>query len=315
MLKLKYVAAIIPALIFSSTYGHAESITQIPKNSAFSANILPYKFQSYDQLHTTIHNNFTAVIDENIGNATPAHLRKLFDNLSDRELKDLATAYTNALNGKHANTLDSFAKKLDGKRLLRLEKAFGYLPVSVAVSAQASPEVRSYFEVNAKRLSVPQTGGVHTLASPTIDMTIPEIYLEYRTAPVGSLSVGGALVETATFVGVRVAGAYGVGNYIGNQVHQLIETYDPDIDDKIGGTLDSALRNLNNAATSLQQGQYEKAVDDVFGGWIQDSGVLGGDYGVMGAMESFILMGGANCNPDDALPNRVGVITNATPCF
>ena len=72
--------------------------------------------------------------------------------------------------------------------------------------------------------------------APTLDMTLYEIYLEFRTAAIGSLSVEAALYETAAFAGANLGTAFGVGLTIGTGIDWLIQTLDPPLWNMIGDT-------------------------------------------------------------------------------
>jgi hypothetical protein len=106
--------------------------------------------------------------------------------------------------------------------------------------------------------------------SVNIDMTLEEIYLEYRTAPFGSLSPAAALWETTAFAGKNVTIAAGAGYAIGTEIHNLIETYDPSLNDAIGGTLDIMLEHLMEAKTAAEQQQWIDAIKALFG--VHDDG-------------------------------------------
>jgi hypothetical protein len=96
-------------------------------------------------------------------------------------------------------------------------------------------------------------------------MTLEEIYLEYRTAPIGSLSRAGALAETAQFAGVHLAGAAWAGQLIGTGISWLIQTYAPSLDDAIGGTIGGMIDNFWSASNEMQEGHFEAAFDSLFG--------------------------------------------------
>ena len=96
-------------------------------------------------------------------------------------------------------------------------------------------------------------------------MTLEEIYLEFRTAPVGSLTPSAALAETAMYAGTWLYASWTIGSWIGNGLHQLIETYDPTLDETIGDTIGSMIDNFWMASDSVQQGHYEAAFDELFG--------------------------------------------------
>jgi hypothetical protein len=97
-------------------------------------------------------------------------------------------------------------------------------------------------------------------------MTPYEIYLEFRTAPFGSGSVLVALYEAAMFMGGKttLGGAITGGAAVGTAVSQVIQTYDPTLDDAIGGTVSNMIDQMAAAATALAVGQIQNAWDSLF---------------------------------------------------
>jgi hypothetical protein len=288
--------ALITALVLSvSLIGTAQAQVSTGETdfssstpSAFHANYAIRPGQSQQDVAAIIHSNFAAVIEENFARGNSAYTQRLIDNLSEKELHDLASAYTGSLSGQHAKALDSLAKKLDGKRLARVAGAFGYIPVSIAVSTHAPSDVQVVFEEKAKRSAVTPSGGKATIfAAPTIDMTIYEIYLEYRTAPIGSLSARSAIAETGIFAGDPLLRAFGAGYVIGTGINYLITNFAPELGDSIGGTIAGMAENIAAAGNSIQQGHYEQGLDNLLGGSIgargEATGNYSGDYGVSGS--------------------------------
>jgi hypothetical protein len=102
--------------------------------------------------------------------------------------------------------------------------------------------------------------------APTISMTPEMIYLEFRTATVGSLDVGAALWETAQFMGTRLSGAWAAGYYvIGTPISWLIQNYAPNLDDAIGGTVSNMIDQIVAAGDQADQGQFNAALRALFG--------------------------------------------------
>jgi hypothetical protein len=88
--------------------------------------------------------------------------------------------------------------------------------------------------------------------------------------PFAQYSPAAAAWETAAFAGTRLAAAYYLGEAIGTEIHNLIQTYDPSLDDAIGGTLDQMLQQLVNAQTAAEQQQWIAAIKALFG--VHDDG-------------------------------------------
>lgn len=85
-------------------------------------------------------------------------------------------------------------------------------------------------------------------------MTLEEIYLDFRTAPVGSLSPASAMSETALFASQRVLPAAAAGTAIGTGINYLIETYDPSLSDAIGGTIAGSIEAAQAAVLAFTPG-------------------------------------------------------------
>jgi hypothetical protein len=220
-----------------------------------------------------IHAQFASIIESNFrtGNA-----EKVIQNLSAKELNDLATRYRIESKVGTSPLLAIMATRLSDTSLVKIASAFGRDDVQAAVNTYASAEVKA--AVTPELAVLPTASMVTPMAAPTVDMTIQEIYLEFRTAPLGSLSVGGALSETAMFAGKDIAAAWWVGDAIGTQLSNAIQEYDPALDDAIGGTVSGMVNQIQGAANDVQQGELLKGVDDLFNGPVWGSGDYSGDY-------------------------------------
>jgi hypothetical protein len=126
------------------------------------------------------------------------------------------------------------------------------------------------------------------MAAPTLDMTIPEIYLEFRTAPVGNVGPAAAIAETTMYVSKNVGFAATVGWAIGTGISNLIETYDPSLNDAIGGTVAGMVDAANQSWDEYKQGQYQASFDALFGSPVSNSGNPAGDFGEFSAMDYFL---------------------------
>lgn len=216
-----------------------------------------------------IQRNFIGVVTRNLANAGTA---SRVARLSDRELGAIARHAAQGTPLDRAALLKLFATRLDGASLVRVAHAFGRAPVEAAVRAYADPATRSAFAIGIAGLEPPPEGGdgggtnpSPSPPRPTVDMTLEEIYLEFRTAPVGSLSPAGALAEAAQFAGMRLSAAGWAGTEVGGAISWLIQTYAPELDNAIGGTIATMFDNFWSATDDLQQGHYEAAFDDLFG--------------------------------------------------
>jgi hypothetical protein len=164
------------------------------------------------------------------------------------------------------------------------------------VHAYAGADIRAAFDANVAGFAPPPEGGggggggtttpypSPSPPRPTVDMTLEEIYLEYRTAPVGSLSPAGALSETAQFAGVRLSGAFGTGYSIGTGISWLIRNFAPNLNDAIGDTIAAMIENFWNASSEVEEGHYEAAFDDLFGFPVTNSSDPWGDWDISDPM-------------------------------
>ena len=116
------------------------------------------------------------------------------------------------------------------------------------------------------------------MAAPTLDMTLNEIYLEFRTAPIGSVGPTAAIAETTAYSGIWLTLAWKTGTGLGNELNGLINTYDPSLGDAIGGTVAGMVDATNQSWSELQQGQYQASFDALFGYPISNSGNPAGDF-------------------------------------
>jgi hypothetical protein len=270
-----------------------------------------------------VHANFNQVIEQNFARLGKAGTATLVDNLSELELHDLAQLYVNAAadSGHKMRLLDVLANRLDEAHLARIARHFGYTETNAAV-ARIAPEKLAQFSsladvavaapVAGVALAHVAQGGVRPMGPVGIgqflNMTPYEIYLDFRTAPVGALGVGGSLLESAGVIGVGVSLAWYGGQKAGDVLAPLIETYDPTLWDAIGGTIAEIVNNYTTATTQVQSGQYMSALGSMFGAQLSgtketpsvnyDCEYHGGDYDSMGdwsAYDASMGSGGGQC--------------------
>jgi len=262
-----------------------------------------------------VHALFPIIIDQHMRTNGNFHVH----NLGALELANLAALYQHA-NGTTAPLLRILAQNADSEGLTRVASAFGQQATAAAVAKYSSPAVALAFTSSPPKPTVvapimkalpsmspmrwisqkPRLikAGFMLVGAPTPDMSLYEIYLEYRTSPVGSLSVGSSLVETSTYAGNQLIWAAGVGYTVGTGINMLLDDYFPDtaisLGNLIGGFVDS-LTNPSN--TSSTNGQIESDIN----GAIQSTGIGGvpdnstGDYGIMSDMYQTYSCGGNNC--------------------
>jgi hypothetical protein len=215
-----------------------------------------------------IHTRFASVIYSNLNNGSAA---ARLARLSNKEMQDLALAYER--NTGVVNDLTALIRVRAPAQLAR------FAPMAnnaVAGYTKTSP----YYA--AKIALRPAAGVVPSAPAPTLDMTLEEIYLEFRTAPVGALSVEASVYSTASYAMINLTAAWTAGYIIGSGVHWLIETYAPEWDNKIGSTLDGLLTGLASSTVALQ-GWWNYQLDlQVLDVSVWDLGYGTGEFGDFG---------------------------------
>lgn len=234
---------------------------------------------------------------------------RLVAQLSDRELSDLAHFYQQS-GGPIANSplLKTFARRLSDKSLLRVASAFDRGAVEAAVMRYAKPSVQEAFLSKVStiqpmlRAPVPGGGGggsvpppplYPTPPSPNWNQTLKQIYLEFRTAPVGSMGVPESLAETALYAAARVSAAAAVGTVIGTAAKYVIQTYDPPLYDAIGGTVANMIAAFHSGLSEFKIGHYQSGLDQLFGYPVTNSGTPSGDWSIASPMTVYYSGGGA----------------------
>lgn len=240
----------------------------------------------YGRTPEEIQQKFAVVIARNLSKSDAS---TIVSRLTDKELSDLATLYQASAPAGDTSIYRELAKHLDAKQLVRAAVAFGTAPISTAVHSFSDANVQRAFSaqmvmnLQASHSDGPNRAGVLAMgtmaasASQRLFMTLQEIYLDYRTDPVGSLGVRDALVETGMDVTPELWGAAQGGTWVGQQLNNLIETYAPGLDDAIGGTEYSIILDINSATTEFEQGQYEQSMDSLFGSPLGSIGDYTGD--------------------------------------
>ncbi|PRC93090.1 hypothetical protein [Solimicrobium silvestre] len=264
---------------------------------------------------------FSNIIEQNFINGKAD---QIIENLSSQEMADLAAFYGDAKQGDTSALLQILASKLNAQHLVKVGRAFGNELTYSAVAKYASKDVRDEFNVTPKgsvlpinfyanlaianahsipRVSAPTAtlvGGIATPMvgpAPTADMSLYDIYLEFRTATIGSLSVESALYESAAFAGSRLIVAYGVGYAVGTQVNSLINTYDPALGSAIGSAVATVVNTVTNfgqtTPTTAAGAQAQTQMDSLMGSILPLTSP--GDYNVTQDMAEMNSVGGSIC--------------------
>lgn len=208
------------------------------------------------------------VQEQNFAHLHAADAREMIDRLSDIELNNIAALYLASLqrNPQHAARLmDVLASRLDAKRLGRVKLAF------------------------ATQQLLTSSGANHFVSAEWYFYTPEEIYLDLRTAPVGSLGVGASLIEMGAFCATSLYLSYHAGQAIGTYIYPILEKYDPQLIDDIGGTIDQIMQDIEDQGSSTKNiGQYQQTLWDdstwssygVTSNWAGIVEQNGGDYTV-----------------------------------
>ena len=189
-----------------------------------------------------IHGNFARVIEQNFACAGPARVARWFDTVETRSLLTLAQVYVNAteMQGRSATALDILAHRLDAARLARLAEYFGHARVHAAV-LRAAPAKLEAFNARAdvnRSGPVPGDMSLHRHEANVagvqdrghlmfLDHTLEEIFLAFRTAPIGATSVAASMFQTGLVVGAGVSAGWLTGQAIGSYMVQGMRTYTP----------------------------------------------------------------------------------------
>lgn len=288
-----------------------------------------------------IHARFAGVVEQNF---RTGNVNKIVHNMSARELADLAAVYKNATSTPSV-LLQIVAKGVDADGLASVASAFGQeetaaavvryapaavakeftqLPVKIAVerSVQVSKALTATRATGVVSPDIPTGGGgpPPLPPQPNTGMTPYEIYLEFRTAPYGTMGVLQSLYEAAMFMGGPVSKAAGRGYAVGTAVSQLIQTYDPTLDDAIGGTISNMIDQIGEAATELAQGQIEAAWNSLFAipnvaspTSVPIPPTSAGDFGVTTSMQDFTITTDAPL-PSNAAGGSADAIVGGGSC-
>lgn len=277
----------------------------IVSNFTSQASIAPGA-RHYWEFPDAINNSFQGTIESNIEGMPAAQLQQLLASMNAAELNDLAYEYSNATrnSSKRAHLLDILASKCDAATLARIGNHFGFedtYAAAVKVSTTLATSLSLLLSPLATRSQGPsRPAGRGLIATgntpaPNIDMTIRQIYLDYRTAPVGSLSVRAALYETASFVGTRLGLTFGYGYAVGTAINHVWSTYAPESYDAFSNVLGQTVDSFMNTASAILNG---KAFADLsFAARLQLGGLqrqlfLSNVFGRLGTSSIFYSRGG-----------------------
>jgi hypothetical protein len=287
--------------------------TQKTAPDALSRQILAARLSKLDQgapvgVHPgyTIHRNMPQIIEQNLARMDPPRMTRLLKNMSPAEWSDLAQLYTTAVadTGHAPRLLDVMATRLNGSQLAAVSQHFGFASTYEAVLRAAPAKALEFQQYSSTAFLSPAPGllqfgpqgrfaSTSKLEKPGpahtpngigqfLNYTPYEIYLSFRTAPIGALGVAGALYESAVVMSSALGGAYTTGYAIGTAISPLIQTYAPSLWDAIGGTIYEMIESIFSAPTPEARGEAEYNGAGLFDlGTTGDAiGATGGDYQV-----------------------------------
>jgi len=329
----KFAVTAATALLVHASYASSAPASYSTETApdATSRNILKTHYISFQDgaagpgdVRAAIDRNFAGVIEHNLAAMPASTARAWLDQMSDRELSDLAQLYanSNAMTFRSGHALEVLVDRLDVNRLARLPRFFGTNEVNGAVLAAAPVKFSALALVTGAAFHAAPLSGVALTRSvavpagigrdvirpmqtaPTVDMTLGEIYLNFRTLPVGALSVQSAIYETAQFAGKNLVFAWGVGYGFGSGITYLMETYAPtwyygSFVDVVGGTPYDAVdfvqnlvlntSNLYAAGLTNQLGNYQAGSVGTMGASSAAPAMIdtGGDLGMEYEFEAF----------------------------
>ncbi len=343
--------ALAACAFLGASYGATPKFTSQTAPDAVSRSILAARYTTFQDgasgpgdVRAAIDRNFANVIEHNLAVMSAGDMTAWLDQMSNRELADLAQLYTNsnALTVRSGRVLDVLAARLDVTRLRRLARFFGTNELNNAILAVApakfsavvsATEVYAAPVVGAAILASPsvtlmsatKAGVVAPMqTAPTADMTLNEIYLNFRTMPVGAMSVQAALYETGAYAGKNLVVAWGVGYAFGTLITDLMQTYAPTwyygtFVPVVGGSVSGTANWLQNFVTKTYNlmlsnqtnnlGQFESDTIPILGvpvGAEKSMGSTGGDLGMENEYEDLVSSGGRHdciggtCAPIDA---------------
>lgn len=237
----------------------------------------------------SVEGKFAANIEANFERAPET----LVNRLSDKELAAIFHYYGQKKALAGSPLMKTLASRASAQSLVRLRSITDAPTVDSAVSSFAEGSVKaSYATETAARPYVAKVSPM-TGPAPTLDMTLEEIYLEFRTAPVGSVGPAAAVAETGMYASVNVGIAWETGTAVGEQINNIIDKYDPSLGDAIGGTISNMVDGARAAGDDIMEGHFQSGIDELFGYPVTDANEGGADYDVAAPMVEYYDDGGS----------------------
>jgi hypothetical protein len=250
------------------------------------------------QFARALHREFPQIIEQNLASLDPVAMSEWVDNAEPALWPTLAACYETAIaNAGRPHVLaDLLALNLDIERLARLAPYLAPQTLETALMRWRPEQHAGFLQLTA---TSPHGVAASTMNSgPTIDYTLREVYLSYRTAPVGSLTVRAALYEATVFAGRHLVVAWGVGTLIGSGLAPLIQHYAPGLWNNIGASVHWFVSQFQSATTVTERGRAQRDLlqpMDVGEGGYRILTTTGGDYLVAKELPILITGGGLPC--------------------
>lgn len=254
-----------------------------------------------EEFATAFDFGFPQLIDQNFAAHSAFSAARLVDGMSDVELSDLGQLYLNATakHGRPEKLLFVLASRLDGKRLGRIARHFGFERTHHAVHSIApeklqgargflnhadpsrvGPTPGDYHGPFGHQVPIeqPAAGMVKTSSVNTVGRwqmnkvaaytqflhhTPTQIYQAMRSAKYGSLSIEGAMLEAASIMSGALGRAFGVGYGFGTfVVKPVVEFYMPSFYTNLGEWIGPTVDSMIDAWNFPNNTQKKKDADE-----------------------------------------------------
>jgi len=311
-------AASAAALPFTAHSTRTMSPSFVPRDSVSlnilrnTAGSLPVSLKANADPAMAVSRGFMSTVERNLARISDNRIRQVLFGCGPQHLDDLLGAYGRAeqRTGRTGALIDLLAVRLPATDLARLSphfmpdrlwQAVGQLaPQKLTAFANALEAARLAGFTRSSQRAVPGRESFSGSAGATIEMTIHEIYLSFRTAPVGSLGVLGASYQTLVYSSMHLGAAWYGGQVVGTGINWLIDRYAPSIGDAIGGTIYNIIESIRApfiAHDPFKTGQAQEAASWHFalGGVSQILEATGGDFQVVSAWNA---LSGGSCGVD-----------------
>jgi hypothetical protein len=243
-----------------------------------------------------LHQQFPLVIENNFALMGRAHTAAFLGSETPGFLASLFERYrlANLQQGREELLLPLLAHRLDLRDLAALAPYTGAEPMFAALSQLRPADAAPYLELAGEVLARHPESGVHAVgglagahgmqSGEFLDHTIHEIYLSFRTAPVGALSARAAAYETAHLVGRHLFLAFSVGYGVGSYMAPVIERHAPGLWHGIGHWVHIIVEAYRELTRPEDKGRMQKNSAEGFALGLNVRHELfnhGGDYHVV----------------------------------